>query len=87
MNEVGQQTPIVIDVTLVDTYLDGGTKKFVSSDGKFYFVDHRIGTSTDCAIFDIYPSADGAGVLENYRLNIITPPVINPPTQINQTPE
>lgn len=70
-NEVGQDTPIVIDVIYKGKYRDGGTEHYADADGKNYFIDNRIGSSTCGSIFDRYPGADGAGILENYRLNIL----------------
>lgn len=49
-----------IEVTLVDTYRDGGTKKYRANDGTFYYEDHRLGTLTPGKIYDRYPADKGA---------------------------
>ena len=40
------------------SYLDGGTQLVVAENEEVYYIDHRIGTVTDGAVFDHYPSDD-----------------------------
>ena len=46
----------------VDFYLDGGTVKFVTSEGEFY-LDRRIGTETKNILYDKYPNEKDAKIV------------------------
>lgn len=71
VNEIGNTIPIIIDVIEVERYRDGGTVKYIDAKNVNYFIDWRIGSSSRGLIFDRYPSLDGSGVLENYKLNVV----------------
>ena len=70
-NEIGNKIPIIIDVIEINSFLDGGTVKYVDDKNVNYYIDWRIGSSSLGLIFDRYPGLDGSGVLENYKLNVV----------------
>ncbi len=46
-----------------DSYLDGGTKVYVGSDGKSYYEDYRLQTKTKGALYDKDPDHSSAKML------------------------
>ena len=53
-----------IFVQLRNRFRDGGTTVYEDKMGLSYFKDHRINSQTKGAIFDRYPSDDGAKCLD-----------------------
>jgi hypothetical protein len=47
---------MLVKVKKQSIYRDGGTTTYIDKDGKRYFEDNRIGTSTKGDIYDRYPS-------------------------------
>jgi hypothetical protein len=44
-------------------FLDGGTRKYLGSDGNVYYVDDRLQTTTKGEIYDSYPGNKDAKML------------------------
>ncbi|MCK9458385.1 MAG: hypothetical protein M0R80_01930 [Proteobacteria bacterium] len=46
-----------------NSYLDGGTVLVLAENNEVYYIDHRIGSTTDGLVFDHYPD-DGVEPLD-----------------------
>ncbi len=57
-------------------YKDGGTIEYKGWDGKNYFVDHRIGSTTKGLIYDRYPDDSAARLLNVKLVQTNFPPVV-----------
>lgn len=55
---------------VVGKFRDGGTTKVLATDGKHYWVDHRIGSKTKGQVYDRYPGEEGAILLKSLILDI-----------------
>ena len=60
-------------ITLIyeDMYLDGGTRKYLGSDGNTYYADYRLKTITEGEIYDSYPGNKNAKMLNKNDFKII----------------
>jgi len=52
-----------IRLTYENMFLDGGTRKYLGSDGNVYYVDDRLQTTTKGEIYDSYPGNKDAKML------------------------
>lgn len=60
-----------IKLTLMETFLDGGTKECEGSDGNYYYVDHRLGTVTPGGIYDFYPGSENSKQLSSDNFELV----------------
>ena len=59
-----------MNVWVKNTYLDGGTQQVMTEDNEIYYIDHRIGSTTDGKVFDRYPDKKDAVQL-GIKINIM----------------
>lgn len=53
-----------VKVSLVNTFRDGGTQQYKGEDGKDYYLDGRISSTTVGEVYDRYPGDAGAVKLD-----------------------
>jgi hypothetical protein len=59
----------IIEVKFVDSFLDGGTSVYKDINGKYYYVDNRIFSTTPGLVFESYP--DNSDIPLNVELKIM----------------
>lgn len=66
-----QQDTRKIKLAECSHYKDGGTIEYRGSDGKHYFLDRRIKTTTRGLFYDRYPGDKGARIVDSSLVEII----------------
>lgn len=78
-------TKNIIDIIQLSIYRDGGTTVWVSVEDRYvikkaedienckkYYMDNRISSNTKGELYDSYPSAKGAKILDKSNYNFVT---------------